>query len=139
MLAFAAVHGELHRVPVGSMESFIAVQNTLNVVFARRQIPKMTDWVAESVVIRNNDRLAGRQPIHVDAEKDLRLDGKIDLHARFLRWISREQNEDAPIKRLRAAVIGERNGELGPIGWRWNSGQGRNRDGAGDETEREFE
>src|SRR5580692_7941370 len=99
----------------------------------------MTEGIANSVVACNDDRLAGGQPIHVDAKKDLRFYGKIDLHARFLRRVGGEQNKNAPVKRLRAAVSRKRNGKLWPIRWRWNSNQGGNRDGADDETERKFE
>src|SRR5580658_635061 len=136
MLAFAAVHGQLHCVPVGSMECFVAVQKSLDVIFTWRQIAKMTHGIAESVVVRNGDRFAGRESIYIDAEDNLCLNGKIDLHARFLRWIGGEQNKDAAIQRLRAAVFGKRNGELRPIARRWNSGRRRNRDGTADETER---
>src|SRR5580704_16031744 len=98
----------------------------------------MTYGIANGILVRNHDRLAGGESIHIDAEDDLRLNGQIDLHPRFLRRVGGEQNEDSPVKRLRAAVLGKRNGELRSIRFPWNGAQRRNRDGSGGEAEREF-
>ncbi len=117
MLAFAAVHREINGVTIGAMEGFIAVEHGLNIVFAGRNISEMPRGITISVIVRNHDRLARSECIHVDAEKNLRLDREINLHTRFLRRVGGEQNEDSAVERLCAALFGERDGELRPIRW----------------------
>jgi len=88
------------------------MQKGLHIVFTGRHIPEMPYGVAKSVIVRNHDRLARGECTHVDAEKNLRFDGEVDLHARFLRRVRGEQNEDAAVERLRATLFGKRDGEL---------------------------
>ena len=84
MLSLTAVHWELNGVTAGAMEILVAVEYCLNIVFAGRNISKVANGIAERIIVRYDDWLSGGECIHVNAEKNLRLDGEINLHARFL-------------------------------------------------------
>jgi hypothetical protein len=70
MLAFAAVHRQLHGVAIGSMEGFVFVENDLEEIVAHRNIVEKTQGVAIGRVIEN-DGLPGLESINIEAEKQL--------------------------------------------------------------------
>src|SRR5258708_18897803 len=112
MLAFAAVHGEFHRVAVGAVKSLVAVKKGLDKVFAGLQIVKIPDGVAERVRVGDDYRLAGLPLVDVDAKDNLRFVGEADLIARFARRVAGEEEKESTVERCGAALFWKRNGEL---------------------------
>ncbi len=71
LLAFTAVHRQLHCVAVGALESFVAMKERLNPVFAGFDLGEIADWIAKGGLVH---RLcfAGFPRVDVDAEDLLR-------------------------------------------------------------------
>ena len=70
VLAFAAIHGQLDREPVGTMKSFVAVQHSLYKVLPRLHVTQAADRVTEGL-LADHRRLIGLKPVHVDPEDHL--------------------------------------------------------------------
>lgn len=107
MLPLASIHREFDGMAIGAMKGFVAVQDCLNIVFAGRDVAEVAGWIAVGIVVGDDNGLARSEPVDVNPEHQLCVDGKTDLHARLLRWIGREQDKDPPIQRLGAAVFGK--------------------------------
>ncbi len=86
MLPFPAVHREFHGFSIRAIKGFVAVQNSLNEVFAWLEIAEMVDGIAESRIV--DDRSVRRlQRVDVNAENNLRCRRVVDLHAGLRRRV----------------------------------------------------
>ena len=82
MLALALIHVELYGVAVGAVEGFVAIEDDLDKIVARRDVMEVADRIAVRAVI-DNAGLAGLELVHVETEYYLRFWGQADLHAGF--------------------------------------------------------
>jgi hypothetical protein len=131
MLAFAAVHWKFDGMTVRAMEGFVAMEKSLDVVVAGRNVFQVADRIAKGVVVRNDDGLSGSEGVDIGAEHNLSFDREADLHAGFFGGVSGEENEYAAVKRLGAAFFGKGDGEF------WGSRLRAKWECEGEESERE--
>ena len=82
MLPFALVHVQFDGVTVGAMEGFIAIEDHLHEIFARRNVVEIADRITKGGVVDGRG-LAWLQLIDIDAEDHLRRRREANLHARL--------------------------------------------------------
>ncbi len=92
---------------VGTMESLVAMQRRLHVILSRRHVAQTPDGIAGGGLVYNC-RLPRPQTFNIHTENHLRAHAIVDLHARFLRRIGRQQEEESSVEWLAAAFSGKR-------------------------------
>jgi len=100
LLAFSAVHRQLHDMTVGAEESFVAVEQGLNVIGAGRYVLESLNGITEDRGI-NSDRLSWPQCFSIDTED---LDGVRtgpDLEPRLIVVMCGQHEDDPTVDRLR--------------------------------------
>jgi hypothetical protein len=128
-LALAAVHGQLDRVAVRADEGLVPMEESLDDIFAGREVRQAPHGIAERG--RVDDGFDARlEALDVDTEDELRRGTVADLKARLGLAIRRKQKQQPPVERGRGAGRGERDGEPG-------LGRGRGRNGEQDSQDRE--
>ncbi len=110
VLALALVHVQLHRFSVGAVEGFVAVEHGLDRVLASGNLPEAADGVAPGARVHHG-RLTRPPAVHRQAEDDLRAHRVVDLVARLVRGVSREQQQQPSVQRLGADLPGKADGE----------------------------
>ncbi len=97
------------------MERFVAIQNDLHVVFAGLHIVEIANGITEGGIV-DRGGLTGLQAIDIDAEDHLRARRERDLHARFFAGVVGEDEQQAAVERLGAALFREGDREFLCIG-----------------------
>ncbi len=107
MLAFAFVGRKFQDATVTQMKCFVDVEKSLDPVVAGGKLGQAFDWISESRRI-DDRRSAGREAVDIDA-KDLLRRGcvDVDLEARFLIIILRNQQQDVAVEGRDAHIFAE--------------------------------
>ena len=114
VLAFAAIHGQLHGVAVGAVESLVAMQHGLHVILSRRHVAQTADGIAVGGIIHHYG-LARLHAVNVHAEHHLGADGVVDLHARLGGRVSSKEEGRCVRRALsRCGFLGKETEKLGP-------------------------
>jgi hypothetical protein len=92
------------------VEGFVDVEDGLDGVVAGRDFAELADGVAAGFV-GDGDSDARGPGVDGYAEDDLRLWGVVDLHARLVAGVVREQQQEAAVERLRRTRGGEADGD----------------------------
>ena len=104
LLPLAAVHRELHDVPVGAPERLVPVEERLDLVRPRRDRRETFDGIPEHVA-RDDEGRARLPSVGVDAEDLLRPQDRVaHLRARLGGLVLREDEEQAAVERFPALV-----------------------------------
>src|SRR6266568_8038556 len=96
VLSFAAIHRQLDGFSIRPMERLIPVQNGLHKILARRKVAQTAYRISIRMFVHYNF-LPWPDSLDVHAKHDLRLRSVIDLHARFIARISRQEDEKTSI------------------------------------------
>src|SRR5882672_8821955 len=97
---------------IRTMKCLVAMQERLHIVFPGLQVAQIPHRIAKCGGIVHDNLFARLQLVHIHAEYNLRLVRNTDLIAGLCGRISGEEQQDAPIKRYRAAFLCERNRKL---------------------------
>jgi hypothetical protein len=98
-LAFAAIRRQLHGLTVRAVKGFENVQHGLDCILSGGHVFQARSRIALRIVA-DSDGLTGLPPVDGHTENHLRLNRIVDLHARLVAWIVREQKQQASVQRL---------------------------------------
>ena len=107
LLAFAAIHRQLHGVTIRSFERFIPMKQRLDPIVSRLQIGQRAQGITKSTRV-NDCFLVGLQAVDVDPEDLLRIQVFINLKARLFGIVGGEQQQNPASMGARLLVPGKR-------------------------------
>ena len=134
LLTLAAVHRQLDDVAVGAVEGLVAVEQRLHPVLAGGDVGQARQRIAVGAGVDRRLR-PRRQRVDVDAEDLLGAGAVADLEARLGAAVGGDQQQQAAVERLRAALGGEADGEAERMRGGALPGAGGGGEGGGEEDE----
>lgn len=100
---------------VGAMERFVAVEKSLDEVFAGFEVTEISNGIAEGISIAH-EYLLTRLPVSdVDAEDDLRFVGQANLIAWLAGRVAGEEQKEPAVEGLGAFSLCKGDGEFGRL------------------------
>ena len=98
LLSFAAVHGQLDRVPVGAVKRLVLVKESLDAILAGGNLRQRFDRIAQRAGV-DDGILAGLQSLDVDAEDLLGFRAVADLEPGLLGGVLGKHDQNPAVQR----------------------------------------